>query len=176
MFCVTFCIWLFVLWGGFIVHAIRPASWMVTIADCPWHLIQYVRRCSLRYRVANFSILSTWAHGTSYGAVSFFSKHFSFLELLDVLLCPSSGILKTREHNVLKSERTQRFEKWICFRPQARGWGDVSPITWGWKQIQLPKHCVLWFLYYRKMHKVQKPTNSECYTSSSEEPFCLCSF
>jgi hypothetical protein len=47
----------------------------------------------------------------------------------------------------------------------------VFPLTWGRKQTQIPKPCVLlWFLEYRTMDKVQKPSNPECYTPSSE-PF-----
>jgi hypothetical protein len=45
--------------------------------------------------------------------------------------------------------------------------------SWGRKQIQFPKRCVLCFLEYRRMEKVQKPSNSVCYTRSSE-PFRCC--
>jgi hypothetical protein len=45
-----------------------------------------------------------------------------------------------------------------------------SPLTWGQKQIQFPKCHVFDFLEYQTMRKVQKPSNSVCYTSSSE-PF-----
>jgi hypothetical protein len=45
---------------------------------------------------------------------------------------------------------------------------DVSPVTSGRKQIQFPKRCVLWFLDYRTMGKVQKSSNSECYTRYPE--------
>jgi hypothetical protein len=90
-----------------------------------------------------------------------------------------------------KNKRIQRFGNWICFHPQVSGrhllcWAQVqwlrlavsngpiregiSPFTWGQKQIQLPKRCILQFFEYRTMGKVQKPSNSECYTPSSE-PF-----
>jgi hypothetical protein len=45
-----------------------------------------------------------------------------------------------------------------------------SPLTRGRKQIQFPKSCVFCFLEYRTMDVVQKPSNSVCYTLSSE-PF-----
>jgi hypothetical protein len=45
-----------------------------------------------------------------------------------------------------------------------------SPLTWGWKHIQFPKRCVFYLVEYRTMGKVQKPSNSEWYTPSSE-PF-----
>jgi hypothetical protein len=50
-------------------------------------------------------------------------------ELLGFGLCPSSGILKTREHNV--SETGSVSEQMF------------SPFTWGRKQTQFPKRCVL---------------------------------
>jgi hypothetical protein len=33
--------------------------------------------------------------------------------------------------------------------------------TWGWKQIQFPKHCAFLFLEYRAIEKVKNPSNSE---------------
>jgi hypothetical protein len=36
-------------------------------------------------------------------------------------LCPASCILK--------NQRTQRFENWICFRPQVGGGGDIYIIA-----------------------------------------------
>jgi hypothetical protein len=50
----------------------------------------------------------------------------------------------------------------------------VSPFMWGWKQIQFPKHCVLWVFEYRTMDKVQKRSNSECYTPSSRIYIPVC--
>jgi hypothetical protein len=41
-------------------------------------------------------------------------------------------------------------------------------LTWGRKHVQFPKRCVFQFLDDRTTNKVQKPTNSECYTSLSE--------
>jgi hypothetical protein len=43
-------------------------------------------------------------------------------------------------------------------------------LTCGRKQILFPKHHVFYLLEYRMMEKVQKPSNSVCYTTSSE-PF-----
>jgi hypothetical protein len=44
----------------------------------------------------------------------------------------------------------------------------ASHFTWGWKQIQFPKRCVLQFLEYQMMDQVQKPSNTECYMPLSE--------
>jgi hypothetical protein len=44
----------------------------------------------------------------------------------------------------------------------------VSPLTWKRKQIQFPKRCVFYFLEYRTMDEVRKPSYSEYYTPSSE--------
>jgi hypothetical protein len=48
-------------------------------------------------------------------------------------------------------------------------WGNqlsrcLRPLTWGRKQIQFPKRCVFYFLEYRTMDEVQKPSNSEVQT------------
>jgi hypothetical protein len=60
-----------------------------------------------------------------------------------------SGILlETRIHDVSKT-------------------GSFSILRWGEKRIQFPKRRVFYFLVYRTMEKVQKPSNSECYTPSS---------
>jgi hypothetical protein len=48
--------------------------------------------------------------------------------------------------------------------------GSFSPFTWGRKQVQFPKCRVFYSLEYRSMKKVQKSSNSVCYTPSSE-PF-----
>jgi hypothetical protein len=48
--------------------------------------------------------------------------------------------------------------------------GVSCPLTWGRKQIQFPKRCVLLFLEYRTMDKVQKPSSPERHVPSSE-PF-----
>jgi hypothetical protein len=37
----------------------------------------------------------------------------------------------------------------------------LPPFTWGWKLIQDPKRCVFWYLEFRRMKEVQKPSNSE---------------
>jgi hypothetical protein len=40
----------------------------------------------------------------------------------------------------------------------------VSPLTWGWKQIQFPKRRLLLLHFeYRTMDEAQKPSNSELY-------------
>jgi hypothetical protein len=44
----------------------------------------------------------------------------------------------------------------------------LPSLTWGRKQVQFPKRCVFWYLEFRTMDKVHKPSNSECYTASSE--------
>jgi hypothetical protein len=43
-------------------------------------------------------------------------------------------------------------------------------LDWGWKYIQLPKHCDFYPLVYRAMDKVQTDSNFEGYTPTSE-PF-----
>jgi hypothetical protein len=45
-----------------------------------------------------------------------------------------------------------------------------SPFTLGRKQMQFPKRRVFYSLEYRTMNKVENPSNSVCYTLSSE-PF-----
>jgi hypothetical protein len=63
-------------------------------------------------------------------------------------LCPSSGILNTKNHNV-------------------SGTGSVSVIrcfplfTWERKLIQFPKRWVFFYLEFRTMDKVKKASNSE---------------
>jgi hypothetical protein len=47
---------------------------------------------------------------------------------------------------------------------------EISSFIWGRKQIQFPKRHVFYSLEYRTMEKVQKPSNSMCYTPLSE-PF-----
>jgi hypothetical protein len=83
--------------------------------------------------------------------------HF-FLELLGFGLCPSY-ISEIGSVPVLS----------LAFSKEPNRVG-VSPFTWGWKQIQFPKSCFLWFLEYRTMDDVRNPSNSESYTPSSE-PF-----
>jgi hypothetical protein len=46
--------------------------------------------------------------------------------------------------------------------------GVFPPHTWGEKQIQFPKRRVFLSLEYRTMEKVQKPSNCDCDTPSSE--------
>jgi hypothetical protein len=93
----------------------------------------------------------------------------------NIFIC--SELLGFRNFSIVRYSRkwkTRRFENWICFRPQVSGGktpiqlGAFSPLTWGRKQIQFPKCRVFYFLEYRTMEKVQKPSNSECYTPSSE--------
>jgi hypothetical protein len=48
-------------------------------------------------------------------------------------------------------------------------WGVSTPFTWGQKQTYFPKRF-LWYLEFRLINKIQKPSNSECCTPSSE-PF-----
>jgi hypothetical protein len=98
----------------------------------------------------------------------------------DSAVCPSPGILNTRK---------QRFGNWTCFCPQVRAdrhllcgfpekeltsvqWlrltlckgakrtGVSPPLTWGRKQIQFPKGCVLHYWDFRAMGTVQISTNS----------------
>jgi hypothetical protein len=54
--------------------------------------------------------------------------------------------------------------------------GVFSPLTWGWKQIQLQKHSVLkCSLEYHMMKKVQKSSNPDCYAPLSQ-PHTECRF
>jgi hypothetical protein len=79
-------------------------------------------------------------------------------------LCPPSSITETRKHNVSETSSVS-FLRW-------GGWQDTysvefpPPFSWGRKQIQFPKRCVFYFLEYRTMDKVQKPSNSEHKLSS----------
>jgi hypothetical protein len=64
-----------------------------------------------------------------------------------------------------------RLASWLACRGDIQNyWVSSPPYTWGRKQIHFPKHCVFYSLEYRPMEKVQKPSNSLCYTPSSE-PF-----
>jgi hypothetical protein len=44
---------------------------------------------------------------------------------------------------------------------------ETLPLTWGRKQIQLPKRCSLWFLEYWITDQVQKLSNSEFFLSGN---------
>jgi hypothetical protein len=59
---------------------------------------------------------------------------------------------------------------WLALskRPNAVGLPPPPTFTWGRKQIQYPKRCFLLYLEFLTMDKDQKPSNSECYTPSSE--------
>jgi hypothetical protein len=79
-------------------------------------------------------------------------------------LFPSSDILENRKYDVSETALRLALSKgpnWV---------GVVSLFNWGRKQIQFPKCRVLYSLEYQTMEKVQKPSNSVCYTPSSE-PF-----
>jgi hypothetical protein len=68
-------------------------------------------------------------------------------------LCPSSGILNNTT-----------FRKLDLFPSAGEGWKtptQLDPLEREWKRIQFPKRCVFYFLEYRMMDKVQKPSNSE---------------
>jgi hypothetical protein len=68
------------------------------------------------------------------------------------VLCPSSGIIETREHNVSETASVSvlRWEGEGTYflgpleRANLNHWTHVSsPITWGRKRIHFPKLCVL---------------------------------
>jgi hypothetical protein len=131
--------------------------------------------------------LSQWKIGLSQK-----KKRREGSELLGFELCPSSGILQTRKQSVS--------ENWICFRHQVRGetptqllgplqranlshwrldlskgpnWIDVFPPHL--RTETDPVFETLCFLVSRIPDDGQssKPSNSECYTPSSE-PFRIC--
>jgi hypothetical protein len=74
--------------------------------------------------------------------------------------------------------KTQRFENWICFRPQVRRWGETPTLLGPLKRANLnhwvtetdPVSETSCFLVFRfgTMDKVRKPSNSERYTPLSE--------
>jgi hypothetical protein len=78
----------------------------------------------------------------------------------------------------LKLRRTQRFRKWICFCPQVRGWETptlFSPLEranlnhWTRSQKQMCFRNTVFFLVLEYWTTdVQKLSNPECYTPSSE--------
>jgi hypothetical protein len=79
--------------------------------------------------------------------------------------------------------RTQRFGNRICFRPQVRGW-ETPTLLGPLERANLnhsphlrketdPVSETLCSLEYRTVDKVQKPSNPECHTPSSE-PFRIC--
>jgi hypothetical protein len=76
-------------------------------------------------------------------------------ELLGFWMYPSFGILKTREHDVSET-------------------GSVGVPLHMRKETNPASEtlCFFWFLEYRTMDKVRKPSNFECYTPSSE-PFSI---
>jgi hypothetical protein len=78
-------------------------------------------------------------------------------ELLGFGLFSSSGILGIR-----------RFGNWICFRLQVRKKDtQLGPL----KRANLnPKRRVFYYLEFRTIEEVQKPSNSVCHPPSSE-PF-----
>jgi hypothetical protein len=74
-------------------------------------------------------------------------------------LCPSSGILKGTKNQC----------KRLTLSTGCNRAGVSHSLTWGRKQIQFPKHCVLLrLLESLTMDEVQKPNNPKCYTPSSE--------
>jgi hypothetical protein len=105
-------------------------------------------------------------------------------------LCLSSGILN--------KYKAQRFGNWMfpssgegrerhtLLGPLERArldytlwssdWGKqqsrrLSPLAWRRKQIQFPKK-IFFYLEFRTMNKVHKPSDSECYTRTpTSEPF-----
>jgi hypothetical protein len=70
-------------------------------------------------------------------------------------LCPLSSILKNK--------RTQCFRNCTCFCPQVRGLE-----TWDSNRSLFQNTVFFCFLEYWTMDKIQKHSNSKCYTPSSE--------
>jgi hypothetical protein len=60
----------------------------------------------------------------------------------------------------------------VCFfleKALYKGPNGFHPlVTYGRKQIRFPKRRVFYFLEYRTMEKVHKPSNSDCYTPPTE--------
>jgi hypothetical protein len=73
-------------------------------------------------------------------------------------LCPSSGILMTRKNNI--SETGSRSSDWGVSHPSSESWNRSS--FWN---VMFSSYLEFW-----TMDKVHNPSDSECYTPSSE-PF-----
>jgi hypothetical protein len=73
-----------------------------------------------------------------------------------------------------KRPEETHFGNGICFRPEVKG--GETPILLGPVERANPNHWEITILpnvlAYRTIDKVQKPSNSECYTPSSE-PFII---
>jgi hypothetical protein len=76
-------------------------------------------------------------------------------------LCPSFGILKTREYNVSETESVS------VLRWRGKASTLLAPLEranlnhWGGEQMQFPKRWVLLFSEYGTMDEVQKLTDSQ---------------
>jgi hypothetical protein len=118
------------------------------------------------------------------------TKHSSFLN------CNFKHLMMTHNYcfffllfSILRYSRnykTRRFGNWACFRPQVRRktptqlgpveranlniWTQLSRCSRPRLRMQKISSRVLYFLEYRTMEKIQKPSNSEFYTPSYE-PF-----
>jgi hypothetical protein len=73
--------------------------------------------------------------------------------------CPLSGILNSRNYNVSETEsvsvhkrgggNTYTTVQWLRLAlSQGPNWVGISPLTWGRKQNQFPKHRVFWYLEF----------------------------
>lgn len=75
------------------------------------------------------------------------------------------------KHCVLSGipDNAQSLETYHVICNGAKRAGVSHPSPWGQKQIQFPKCClILCSFEYQMMDKVQKSSNPECYTPSSE--------
>jgi hypothetical protein len=85
-------------------------------------------------------------------------------------LFPSSGNLQNRKHDVSETGSVSVL-KWEGKTPTQLVLLERANFNqWGRKQFQFPKRRVFYFIENRTIEKAQKPSNSVCYTPSSE-PF-----
>jgi hypothetical protein len=87
-------------------------------------------------------------------------------------LSPSSGILNKGKHSVSEtgsvSASGEGSETSTLLGPLEKVNLNHSPPHEDGNRSSLPKRCVFLYLEFRAMDKVQKPSNSGCYTPSSK--------
>jgi hypothetical protein len=98
------------------------------------------------------------------------SRFWRVLTMMYYILHPSNSECSTPSSGPFRIYLCNQYGTGVY--PSFRKLECVFPRTRGRKQIQFLEH-ILKFLQCQTMEKVQKPSNSECYTPSSE-PFRIC--
>jgi hypothetical protein len=107
-----------------------------------------------------------------------------FTQYLHGATSQKTAFFNTKEHNISETGYVSVFIwevqistfqwLWLAFSIGPNTVGVSQPLTWGRKQIELPKRCVLQCSSeYWTVDKVQNPRNRERYTPSSETFFFL---